>query len=56
MRHCQEDLRVNNFKFTGTIFDIYDQSRDIVDFHNLHGKLEPVILRSTQFCVLYFMH
>ena len=44
MRICKEDLLVNIFTFTWGIFDIYIQSEDMVNFHNLQGRLKAVTL------------
>ena len=35
---------LNIFNFAEETFDIYCQSKDITDFHNLQGKLEPMLL------------
>ena len=44
MRLCQENLLVNIFKFTEGIFDICSQSKDMAEFRNSKGKLEPMTL------------
>ena len=30
------------FKFTQEIFEMYCESKDMADFHNLQGKIEPL--------------
>ena len=40
MKLCKEDLQVNIFKSIEGIFDVYGQSKDMADFHNLQGTLE----------------
>ena len=40
MKLCKKDLFVNIFKCTEGIFDIYCQSKDMADFHNLERKTE----------------
>ena len=49
MKLCKEALLVNSFKFTEGLFDIYFHSKDMEDFHNLQGKLEPVTLNTSLF-------
>ena len=39
---------VNIFKFTEWNFDNCCQSKDVVDFQNLQGKLEPLTLKKQQ--------
>ena len=45
MKHCKEDLLINIFKSIEGIIDTYCQSKDMADFVNLQGKLEPTILK-----------
>ena len=44
MKVWKDGLLVNIFSFAEGTFDIYCQSKDITDFHNLQGKLEPMPL------------
>ena len=44
MKVWKDGLMVNIFNFAEETFDICCQSKDITDFHNLQGKLEPMLL------------
>ena len=46
MKLCKEDLMLNIFKFTEGTFDIYHSNKDMADYHNLQGKLEPMTANS----------
>ena len=47
MKLCKEDLLVNILKSAEGIFDIYYQSPDMTDFHNLQYTLEPLDLNES---------
>ena len=40
----KKDLLVNILKSMEEIFNIYRQSKDMADFHNLQGQLGPLTL------------
>ena len=44
MKVWKDGVLVNIFNFAEGTFGIYCQSKDITDFHNLQGKLEPMSL------------
>ena len=46
MKLWMKDLLLNISKFTQRIFDIYLQSKDMADSHNLQGRQEPLTLIS----------
>ena len=45
MKLCKEDLLINIVKFKKGIFHSYCLSKDLASFHNLQGKLDPLIVR-----------
>ena len=49
MKLWKKDQLTNIFKFTGQIFDICCQIKDLTDFLKLQGKLKPVTLTHTIF-------